>query len=53
MEESRAKQLTAALAAGAAELNEIARKAAASKQSITGTGFYAEKFHRCVGTLRT
>src|SRR5438128_108412 len=45
MEESRAKQMAAALAAGAAELHEIARKAASSKQSIAGTGFYAEKFH--------
>ncbi len=51
MEESRAKQLTAALVSGAAELYEIARKAAGSKQSIAGTGFYAEKFHDAVVRL--
>ena len=35
MDESRAKELTAALVSGAAELHEIARKAATNRKSIT------------------
>src|SRR6266850_1221423 len=45
MEESRAKQMAVALAAGAAELHEIARTAARGNQSLAGSNFYANKFH--------
>jgi len=51
MEESRAKQMAVALAAGAAELHEIARTAARGNQSLAGSNFYANKFHDAVVNL--
>src|SRR5215470_13307367 len=45
MDEPRVKDLTAALVSGAAELHEIARKAATNRKSISGAGFYADKFY--------
>jgi hypothetical protein len=45
MEESRLKQLAAALVEGAAALSEVARTASRNKKSIDGHGFYADKFH--------
>ena len=51
MDEARAKQLAAALSTGADELHRLARTAARSKQSIAGTGFYANKFHDAVVML--
>jgi hypothetical protein len=51
MDEPRVKELTAALVSGAAELYDIASKAAGSKQSITGTSRYANRFHDAVVKL--
>jgi hypothetical protein len=45
MDEVRMKELVAALVLGSADLHEIARKAATNKKSISGAGFYADKFH--------
>lgn len=45
MDEARATQLVNALVIGSNALTQIARTALGNRQSLTGTGHYAEKFH--------
>src|SRR5262245_11750106 len=45
MDDARARQLAEALVAGADELHEIARTAGRNKKALSGSGFYADRFH--------
>jgi hypothetical protein len=45
VEEERARKLVDALAVGAEALTEIARTAARNRKPLTGSGFYANRFH--------
>jgi hypothetical protein len=45
VDETRLRTLVAALPVGAAALNDIARTAARNRKILSGTGFYADRFH--------
>src|SRR3954470_4280809 len=51
MDESKARDLTAALISGAAELYAVARTAARNGKRLVGAGFYPDKFHNEVVKL--